>query len=172
MKTFNEFISEASRQRPRGVSDDMYSQPMRTHASARAPGSRKTPKERKELRAAAERVKNLPNPTKLTKTERDIAHQKELEKQALHNIRTGNTSSSTAKVGKSLEQMKADLAAQRMNTFGSDNPMRHKDEPKNYAHELPQQIPARNPPSSTSRPVPAKPRRVNKTPPSAPIKRG
>ncbi|NDB82640.1 MAG: hypothetical protein EB127_07855 [Alphaproteobacteria bacterium] len=171
MKTFNEFISEASRQRPRGVSDDMYSQPMRTHASARAPGSRKTPKERKELRAAAERVKNLPNPTKLTKTERDIAHQKELEKQALHNIRTGNTSSSTAKVGKSLEQMKADLAAQRMNTFGSDNPMRHKDEPKNYAHELPQQIPARNPPSSTSRPVPAKPRRVKKTPPPSPVKK-
>lgn len=172
MKTFNEFISEASRQIPTRVSDDMYSQPMRTHASARAPGSRKTPKERKELRAAAKREKNLPNSTKLQRTEKDIAHQAKLEKQALHNIRTGNTSSSTAKVGKSLEQMKADLAAQRMNTFGSDNPMRHKDEPENYAHELPQQIPARKPPSSTPRPAPAKPRRVNKTPPSAPIKRG
>jgi len=172
MKTFNEFISEASRQRPKGVSDDMYSPPMRTHASAPAPGPRQTPKTRKELRAAAEREKNLPKTTKITKIEADIARQAKLEKQALHNISTGNTTPSKATVGKSLEQLKADLAAQRINRYGSINPMRHKDEPEKYAHELPQQIPARKPPSSTPRPAPAKPRRVKKTPPSAPVKRG
>jgi len=133
MKTFKEFISEASKTYPSSVNqvavrkkekeerktarDDMYSKPM-----TRAPGGPE-PKRTPETKAAAERERNLPNSTKLRKTEKDISHQKGLEKQALHNIRTGNTSSSAAKIGKSLEQMKAELAAQREHTFGHKHPL-------------------------------------------------
>jgi hypothetical protein len=189
MRTFQEFVSEASKIYPSSVNqdavrekekndrrtarDDMYSPPMRTHASAPAPGGpepRRTP----ESRAAIKRRENLPPETKLRNIENDIARQAELKKQALHNISTGNTSSSTATVGKSLEQMKAELRRKRIETFGPNNPMKHKDEPEEYAHELPQQIPARKPPSSTPRPAPAAPRKVNsnRTPPAAPIKKG
>jgi len=172
MKTFQEFISEASKTYPSSVnqvavrkkekkerktaSDDMYSKPM-----PRAPGGPK-PKKTPESTAAIKRRENLPPETKLRNIEKDEAHQKGLEKQALHNIRTGNTSSSTAKVGKSLEQMKAELAAQRIKTFGSDNPMKHKDEPEKYKHELP-----------APRPAPAAPIKKTKRPtPTAPIKKG
>jgi hypothetical protein len=95
----------------------MYSKPM-----PRAPG-RLEPRRTPESTAAIKRRENLPPETKLRNIENDEAHQKGLEKQALHNIRTGNTSSSTAKVGKSLEQMKAELAAQRIKTFGSEHPL-------------------------------------------------
>ena len=179
MKTFKEFISEASKIYPSSVNqdavrkkdgktagDDMYSKPM-----TRAPGGPE-PEINPESRAAIKRRKNLPPETNLRNIEKGIAHQKGLEKQALHNISTGNTSSSTAKVGKSLEQIKAELRQKRIETFGPLNPMRHRDKPKEYAHELPQQIPARKPPSSTPRPAPAAPRKVNITPPAAPIKRG
>jgi len=185
MRTFQEFISEASKTYPSSVNqvavrkkekkrtarDDMYSPPMRTHASAPAPGGPK-PKKTPESTAAIKRRENLPPETKLRNIEKDEAHQKGLETQALDNIRTGNTSSSTATVGKSLEQIKAELRKKRIETFGSDNPMKHQDEPEKHAHELPQQIPARKPPSSTPRPAPAAPRKVNRTPPAAPIKRG
>lgn len=165
MRTFQEFISEASKTYPSSVNqvavrkkekeerktarDDMYSKPM-----TRAPGGPE-PKRTPETKAAAERERNLPNSTKLRKTEKDISHQKGLEKQALHNIRTGNTSSSTAKVGKSLEQMKAELAAQRKHTFGHEHPLGPAPTPK-------------------PRPAPAAPRKVNsnRTPPAAPIKKG
>jgi len=164
MKTFQEFISEASKTYPSSVNqvavrkkekeerktarDDMYSKPM-----TRAPGGPE-PKRTPETKAAAERERNLPNSTKLRKTEKDISHQKGLEKQALHNIRTGNTSSSTAKVGKSLEQMKAELAAQRIKTFGSEHPLGPAPTPK-------------------PRPAPAAPIKKTKRPtPAAPIKKG
>jgi len=184
MRTFQEFISEASKIYPSSVNqvavrkkenekgktarDDMYSKQM-----TRAPGGPE-PERTPESTAAIKRRKNLPPETKLRNIENDEAHQKGLEKQALHNITTGNTSSSTATVGKSLEQMKAELAAQRKHTFGPLNPMKHQDEPEEYAHELPQQIPARKPPSSTPKAAPAAPRKVNsnRTPPAAPIKRG
>jgi len=183
MKTFQEFISEASKIYPSSVNqvavrekeknrrtarDDMYSPPMRTHASAPAPGGpepRRTP----ESRAAAERERNLPNSTKLQRTKEDIARQAELENQALHNI-TGNTPPPTE--GESSEDTNEKLRKERIRRYGSLNPMRHKDEPEKYAHELPQQIPARKPPSSTPRPAPAAPRKVNRTPPDAPIKKG
>ena len=170
MRTFQEFISEASKTYPSSVNqvavrkkenekrktarDDMYSKPM-----TRAPGGPE-PKRTPKSTAAIKRRENLPPETKLRNIEKDEAHQKGLETQALHNIRTGNTSSSTATVGKSLEQMKAELAAQRIKTFGSDNPMKHKDEPEKYKHELP-----------APRPAPAAPRKVNTTPPDAPTKR-
>jgi len=167
MKTFQEFISEASKIYPSSVNqdavrekeknrrtarDDMYSPPMRTHASAPAPGGpepRRTP----ESRAAAEREKNLPPETKRTKIEADIARQAELEKQALHNITTGNTPPPTE--GESLEQIKAKLAAQRKHTFGHEHPLGPAPTPK-------------------PRPAPAAPRKVNsnRTPPAAPIKKG
>jgi len=164
MRTFQEFISEASKTYPSSVNqvavrkkekeerktarDDMYSKPM-----TRAPGGPE-PKRTPETKAAAERERNLPNSTKLRKTEKDISHQKGLEKQALHNIRTGNTSSSTAKVGKSLEQMKAELAAQRIKTFGSEHPLGPAPTPK-------------------PRPAPAAPIKKTKRPtPAAPIKKG
>ena len=143
MKTFKEFVAE------------MYDQPM-----PRASGVPK-PKRTPESRKAAKRERDLPNSAKLQRTEKDIAHQKDLQKKALHNIKTGNTSSSTAKVGKSLEQMKAELAAQRIKTFGADNPMKHKDEPEKYKHELPK-----------PKAAPASPRKVKRTPPAAPIKKG
>jgi hypothetical protein len=136
MKTFKEFVAE------------MYDQPM-----PRASGVPK-PKRTPESRKAAERERNLPNSAKLRKTEKDISHQKELEKQALDNIRSGNTSSSTAKVGKSLEQMKAELAAQRKFTFGSEHPLGPAPTPK-------------------PRPAPAAPtKKTKRTPPAAPIKKG
>jgi len=182
MRTFQEFISEASKTYPSSVNqvavrkkeneegktarDDMYSKKM-----TRAPGGPE-PERTPESTAAIKRRENLPPETKLRNIENDEAHQKGLKTQALHNITTGNTSSSTAKVGKSLEQMKAQLRQQRMDTFGSDNPMKHQDEPEKYAHELPQQIPARKPPSSTPKAAPASPRKVKRTPPAAPIKRG
>jgi hypothetical protein len=164
MRTFQEFISEASKTYPSSVNqvavrkkekeerktarDDMYSKPM-----TRAPGGPE-PKRTPETKAAAERERNLPNSTKLRKTEKDISHQKGLEKQALHNIRTGNTSSSAAKIGKSLEQMKAELAAQRIKTFGSEHPLGPAPTPK-------------------PRPAPAAPiKKTKRTPPAAPIKRG
>jgi len=164
MKTFQEFISEASKTYPSSVNqvavrkkekeerktarDDMYSKPM-----TRAPGGPE-PKRTPETKAAAERERNLPNSTKLRKTEKDISHQKGLEKQALHNIRTGNTSSSAAKIGKSLEQMKAELAAQRIKTFGSEHPLGPAPTPK-------------------PRPAPAAPIKKTKRPtPAAPIKKG
>jgi hypothetical protein len=176
MKTFQEFISEASKTYPSSVNQVAVRKKEKKDRKTagpmpRAPG-RLEPRRTPESRAAIKRRKNLPNSTKLRNIENDIKHQKDLETQALDNIRTGNTSSSTATVGKSLEQMKAELAAQRKHTFGSLNPMRHKDEPEKYAHELPQQIPARKPPSSTPRPAPAAPRKVNRTPPDAPIKKG
>lgn len=155
MKTFKEFVAE------------MYDQPMPT-VGVPKPKPKRTP----ESTAAIKRRKNLPPETKRRNIEKDIEHQNRLATQALHNIRTGNTSSSTAKVGKSLEQMKAELAAQRKHTFGPNNPMKHQDEPGEYTHELPQQIPARKPPSSTPKAAPASPRKVKRTPPAAPIKRG
>ena len=164
MRTFQEFISEASKTYPSSVNqvavrkkekeerktarDDMYSKPM-----TRAPGGPE-PEINPESRAAIKRRENLPPETKLRNIEKDIAHQKGLEKQALHNIRTGNTSSSTAKVGKSLEQMKAELAAQRIKTFGSEHPLGPAPTPK-------------------PRPAPAAPiKKTKRTPPAAPIKRG
>ena len=172
MRTFQEFISEASKTYPSSVNqvavrkkekkdrktagDDMYSKPM-----PRAPGGPE-PKRTPESTAAIKRRENLPPETKLGNIEKGIAHQKGLEKQALDNIRSGNTSSSTAKVGKSLEQMKAELRQQRMDTFGSDNPMKHQDEPGKYAHELPK-----------PKPAPAAPiKKTKRTPPAAPIKKG
>jgi len=158
MRTFQEFISEASKTYPSSVNqvavrkkeneDRKTAGPM-----PRAPG-RLEPRRTPESRAAAEREKNLPPETKRTKIEADIARQAELEKQALHNIRTGNTSSSTAKVGKSLEQMKAELAAQRIKTFGSEHPLGPAPTPK-------------------PRPAPAAPIKKTKRPtPAAPIKKG
>ena len=150
MRTFQEFISEASKTYPSSVNqvavrkkekkdrktagDDMYSKPM-----PRAPGGPK-PKRTPESTAAIKRRENLPPETKLRNIEKDIAHQKELEKQALHNITSGNTPPPTK--GKSLEQMKAELAAQRERTFGSEHPLG---------------------PAPTPKPRPA---------PAAPIKRG
>jgi len=135
MKTFKEFVAE------------MYDQPM-----PRASGGPK-PKRTPESTAAIKRRENLPPETKLRNIEKDEAHQKGLKTQALDNIRTGNTSSSTATVGKSLEQMKAELAAQRKHTFGHEHPLGPAPTPK-------------------PRPAPAAPRKVNRTPPAAPIKRG
>jgi len=159
MRTFQEFISEASKIYPSSVNqvavrkkeneDRKTAGPM-----PRAPGGPE-PKRTPESTAAIKRRENLPPETKLRNIEKDEAHQKGLEKQALHNITTGNTSSSTATVGKSLEQMKAELAAQRKHTFGHQHPLGPAPTPK-------------------PRPAPAAPRKVNsnRTPPAAPIKRG
>jgi len=165
MRTFQEFISEASKTYPSSVNqvavrkkenedrktagDDMYSKPM-----PRVPGGPE-PKRTPESTAAIKRRKNLPPETKLRNIEKDIAHQKGLEKQALDNIRTGNTSSSTATVGKSLEQIKAELEDWREKTYGSKHPLGPAPTPK-------------------PRPAPAAPRKVNsnRTPPAAPIKKG
>jgi len=133
MKTFQEFVAEASKTYPSSVNqvavrkkekkdrktagDDMYSKPM-----TRAPGGPE-PKRTPESTAAIKTRENLPSVTKLRNIKNDEAHQKRLEKQALHNITTGNTSSSTATVGKSLEQMKAELEAQRKHTFGHEHPL-------------------------------------------------
>ena len=136
MKTFKEFVAE------------MYDQPM-----PRASGVPK-PKRTPESTAAIKRRENLPPETKLGNIEKGIAHQKGLEKQALDNIRSGNTSSSTAKVGKSLEQMKAELAAQRKFTFGSEHSLGPAPTPK-------------------PKPAPAAPiKKTKRTPPAAPVKRG
>jgi len=135
MKTFKEFVAE------------MYDQSM-----PRVSGVPK-PKRTPESMAAAKRERDLPNSTKLQRTEKDIEHQKGLEKQALHNIKTGNTSSSTAKVGKSLEQMKAELAAQRKHTFGHEHPLGPAPTPK-------------------PRPAPAAPiKKTKRSTPAAPIKK-
>jgi len=157
MRTFQEFISEASKIYPSSVNqvavrkkeneDRKTAGPM-----PRAPG-RLEPRRTPESRAAAEREKNLPPETKRTKIEADIARQAELEKQALHNITTGNTPPPTE--GESLEQIKAKLAAQRKHTFGHEHPLGPAPTPK-------------------PRPAPAAPRKVNsnRTPPAAPIKKG
>jgi hypothetical protein len=135
MKTFKEFVAE------------MYDQPM-----PRASGVPK-PKRTPESKAAAKRERDLPNSAKLQRTEKDIEHQKDLQKKALHNIKTGNTSSSTAKVGKSLEQMKAELAAQRIKTFGHEHPLGPAPTPK-------------------PRPAPAAPiKKTKRSTPAAPIKK-
>jgi len=163
MRTFQEFISEASKTYPSSVnqvavrkkekkerktaSDDMYSKPM-----PRAPGGPK-PKKTPESTAAIKRRENLPPETKLRNIEKDEAHQNRLKTQALHNITTGNTSSSTATVGKSLEQMKAELAAQREHTFGHKHPLGPAPTPK-------------------PRPAPAAPIKKTKRPTPAPIKKG
>jgi len=154
MKTFKEFVAE------------MYDQSMPRVSGVPKP----KPKINPESTAAIKRRKNLPPKTKLRNIENDIEHQNRLKTQALHNITSGNTPPPTE--GKSLEQIKAQLRQQRMDTFGSDNPMKHQDDPENYAHELPQQIPARKPPSSTPKAAPASPRKVKRTPPAAPIKKG
>ena len=163
MRTFQEFISEVSKTYPSSVNqvavrkkekeerktarDDMYSKPM-----TRAPGGPE-PKRTPESTAAIKRIENLPPETKLRNIEKDEAHQKGLEKQALHNITTGNTPPPTE--GESLEQIKAKLAAQRKHTFGHEHPLGPAPTPK-------------------PRPAPAAPRKVNsnRTPPAAPIKKG
>ena len=133
MKTFKEFVAE------------MYDQPM-----PRASGVPK-PKRTPESMAAAKRERDLPNSTKLQRTEKDIEHQKDLQKKALGNITSGNTPPPTE--GKSLEQMKAELRKKRIETFGHEHPLGPAPTPK-------------------PRPAPAAPRKVNRTPPAAPIKRG
>ena len=155
-KTFEEFVAE------------MYDQPMPTVSGVPKPKPRRTP----ESTAAIKRRENLPPETKLRNIENDIARQKELENQALHNITSSGNTPPPPTEGESSEDTNEKLRKKRIETFGSLNPMRHKDEPEKYAHELPQQIPARKPPSSTPRPAPASPRKVKITPPAAPIKRG
>ena len=154
MKTFKEFVAE------------MLDQPMPRVSGVPKPKPKRTPESTAEIK----REKNLPPETKRTKIKASIARQAELENQALHNI--SNTPPPTE--GESPEVTKEKLRRQRIDQYGSLNPMRYKDEPEKYAHELPQQIPARKPPSSTPRPAPAPPRKVNsnRTPPAAPIKKG
>ena len=138
MKTFKEFVAE------------MLDQPMPRVSGVPKPKPKITP----ESKAAIKRRENLPPKTKLRNIEKDEAHQKGLENQALDNIRTGNTSSSTATVGKSLEQMKAELAAQRKHTFGHEHPLGPAPTPK-------------------PKPAPAAPIKKTKRPtPAAPIKKG
>lgn len=157
MRTFQGFISEAFKAYKNSIGE-MYDQPM-----PRAPSPTKPNTRSPESIEGAKREQNLPNPTKLTKTKRDIKHQKELERKALENIGSGKPS-----VGKSLEQMKAELKQKRIDTFGSNNPMRHRDEPEEYAGELPRQ--PRQPRPRSSQP-PAPPRKVKKTPPPSPVKK-
>jgi len=180
MRTFQEFISEASKIYPSSVNqvavrkkenkdrktagDDMYSKQM-PRASG-GPEPIRTP----ESTAAIKRRENLPPETKLRNIENDEAHQKGLKTQALHNITTGNTPPPTE--GESSEDREENFRKERIRRYGSLNPMRHTDEPEKYAHELPQQIPARKPPSSTPKAAPAAPIKKTKRPTPAPIKKG
>ena len=136
MKTFKEFVAE------------MLDQPMPRVSGVPKPKPKRTP----ESTAEKKRRENLPPKTKLRNIEKDIAHQKELEKQALHNI-TGNTPPPTE--GESPEVTNEKLRQQRIYTFGSEHSLGPAPTPK-------------------PRPAPAPPRKVNsnRTPPAAPIKRG
>jgi len=125
---------------------EMYEQSMPRVSGVPKPKPRRTP----ESTAAIKRTENLPSVTKLRNIEKDEAHQNRLKTQALHNITTGNTPPPTE--GESLEQIKAKLAAQRKHTFGHEHPLGPAPTPK-------------------PRPAPAAPRKVNRTPPAAPIKR-